>query len=156
MKKLILSIGLFMFVFFAANAQGTPATPAPEPVNPNAPEIKFDKDTHDYGTINKGADGNCFFTFTNIGKEPLIISNCRASCGCTVPNWPKDPILPGKTGKIDVHYDTNRLGQISKSVTVTSNAKNASVVLMIKGNVIDTPKEITPDKPANTNVAPTK
>jgi hypothetical protein len=153
MKKLILSIGLLMFVFFAATAQETPTTE--QPVNPNAPEIKFDKDSHDYGTINKGADGNCSFTFTNVGKEPLILSNCRASCGCTVPTWTKDPILPGKTGKIDVHYDTNRLGNISKSITVTSNAKNASVVLMIKGNVIDTPKEITPDKPTNTSVTPT-
>ena len=163
MKKLILSIGLIMFVFIMANAQQpavptTPVTPTVTPTpppNPNAPDIKFATDTHDYGTINKGADGNCSFSFTNTGKEPLILSNVRSSCGCTTPSWTKDPVLPGKTGKIDVHYDTNRLGQISKSITVTSNAKTETVVLMIKGNVIDTPKEITPDKPTNTNVAPT-
>jgi hypothetical protein len=152
MKKLILSIGMLICTFMMVSAQDQQTQAAPP--NPNAPEIKFVSDTHDYGTMQKGADGNCTFEFTNIGKEPLIISNCRASCGCTVPNWPKDPILPGKGGKIDVHYDTNRLGQISKSITVTSNAKNSSVVLMIKGNVIEPPKEMTPDKPANNNVAP--
>ena len=152
-----------MFVVIFANAQQpavptqptTPTvTPTPPP-NPNAPDIKFVSDTHDYGTINKGADGNCSFAFTNTGKEPLILSNVRSSCGCTTPSWTKDPVLPGKTGKIDVHYDTNRLGQISKSITVTSNAKTSTVVLMIKGNVIEPPKEITPDKPVNTDVAPT-
>ena len=132
----------------------TTVTPTAPP-NPNAPEIKFVTDTHDYGTITKGANGDCSFAFNNTGKEPLILSNVKSSCGCTTPSWTKDPVLPGKTGKIDVHYDTNRLGQISKSITVTSNAKTATVILMIKGNVIDNPSEITPDKPVNNSVAPT-
>lgn len=154
MKKVILSFAFLMMAFVMVNAQDQPTQPTTPP-NPNAPEIKFTSDTHDYGTINKGADGNCSFTFTNTGKEPLILSNVRSSCGCTTPSWTKDPVLPGKSGKIDVHYDTNRLGQISKSITVTSNAKSSTVVLMIKGNVIDTPKEITPDKAPSNEVTPT-
>jgi hypothetical protein len=163
MKKLILSIGLLMFVIYIANAQQlktlsqktTPTvTPTAQP-NPNAPEIKFVTDTHDYGTIKKGANGDCSFAFTNTGKEPLILSNVKSSCGCTTPSWTKDPVLPGKTGKIDVHYDTNRIGQINKSITVASNAKTATVILMIKGNIIESPEEITPDKLTNSNVVPT-
>lgn len=100
--------------------------------------IVFDKIVHDYGTIVQNADGNSEFTFTNKGKEPLILSNVRSSCGCTVPIWPKEPIAPGKSGTIKVKYDTNRVGPINKSITVTSNAVNNSVVLKIQGNV--TPK----------------
>lgn len=115
--------------------------PAQQPANPNAAEIKFVSDVHDYGKIQKGADGNCEFKFTNVGKEPLIITNAKGSCGCTVPNWPKDPIKPGESGVIKVHYDTNRPGAISKTVTVTSNAKNSNVVLKIKGMVEAPPAE---------------
>ncbi|HWY36121.1 MAG TPA: DUF1573 domain-containing protein, partial [Nitrosopumilaceae archaeon] len=79
--------------------------------------------------------------YTNTGKEPLIISNCQGSCGCTVPNCPKEPILPGKTGIIKVHYDTKRVGQINKSVTVQSNAKSGTISLQITGNVEAAPVE---------------
>ena len=163
MKKLILTVSLLMFVFFVTKAQdvvkpANAATPATQDVvkpadNPNAPEIKFETEVHDYGTIQKGADGNCSFEFKNVGKEPLILSNVRASCGCTIPTWPHDPILPGKTSKIDVHYDTNRIGGFGKQITVSSNAKNSTVVLNIKGTVLEPPKEITPEKPAD-NAAP--
>lgn len=153
MKKLVLSVSLLMFLFLGVNAQDKTAEKPQAADNPNAPEIKFVSMVHDYGTIQKGADGNCKFDFTNTGKEPLILSNVRASCGCTIPTWPKDPILPGKTSTINVHYDTNRLGMINKQITVTSNAKNSTEVLNIKGNVIDAPKEMTPDKPVN-NSAP--
>ncbi len=110
--------------------------PAAAPVdNPNAPEISFNKDVHDYGTIKNGADGNCEFTFTNTGKEPLIISGAKGSCGCTVPTYPKEPIMTGQTGVIKVHYDTKRGGAFTKTVSITSNAKTANKVLTIKGNV---------------------
>ena len=151
MKKVYLT---FLFLFGLISFNYLKAQDAQQPVNPNAPEIKFDKEEHDYGTIQKGGESNCVFSFTNTGKEPLILSNVRSSCGCTVPQWTKDPILPGKTGKIDVHYDSNRIGPISKQITVTSNAKTSTVVLRIKGNVIDSPAPVTPDKPANSNVAP--
>jgi hypothetical protein len=105
-------------------------------VNPNAPVMAFDADVIDYGTIEQGADGVREFKFKNTGKEPLIISNATGSCGCTVPTWSKEPILPGKTGVISVKYDTKRLGAINKSVTVTSNATEATKVLRIKGDII--------------------
>jgi hypothetical protein len=102
----------------------------------SAQEIKFSKDVHDYGTIQQQANGECSFEFKNTGKAPLIISNAQGSCGCTVPEWPKEPIAPGKSASIKVKYDTNRIGAISKTVTVTSNATNEPTkVLSIKGTV---------------------
>lgn len=105
--------------------------------NPNAPEIYFEKTVHDYGELKKDSDGSCEFTFKNTGKEPLILSNVKSSCGCTVPTWPKEPVLPGGSEVIKVVYDTKNVGVISKTVTVTSNAKTNPVVLNIKGNVIE-------------------
>jgi hypothetical protein len=104
-------------------------------------DIKFDKTVHDFGTIPQGGNGECEFKFTNTGKEPLVITNCMGSCGCTVPQCPKEPILPGKSGVIKVKYDTNRVGPFVKSVTVNSNAKSGVMTLQIKGTVEAKPVE---------------
>ncbi|TVR85913.1 MAG: DUF1573 domain-containing protein [Saprospirales bacterium] len=88
------------------------------------PELTLESETLEYGVIERGADGLREIKFTNTGDEPLLITNTRGSCGCTVPSSPKDPILPGETGIIEVKYDTNRLGRINKSVTIFSNAGN--------------------------------
>ncbi len=101
--------------------------------------IKFDKDVHDYGTIKQGADGGTEFVFTNTGKEPLVITNATGSCGCTVPEWPKEPLAPGKKASIKVMYDTKRIGNFQKTVTVTSNGSAEPVVLTIKGLVNEVP-----------------
>lgn len=106
-----------------------------KPANPNSPEITFESEVHDYGTIKQGAEGGCEFKFKNTGKEPLIISNAKGSCGCTVPTWPKEPILKGQTGVIKVHYDTKRVGAFTKTITLESNAKTSSKLLTIKGVV---------------------
>jgi hypothetical protein len=99
-------------------------------------KLDFDKLEHDYGTIDQGANGTTEFRFTNTGTEPLIISNAKGSCGCTVPEWPKEPIAPGASSSIKVKYDTKRVGPISKTVTITSNAvDNPSALLKIKGTV---------------------
>jgi hypothetical protein len=98
--------------------------------------INFASTVHDYGTINKGADGSCEFKFTNEGKTPLVLNNVKASCGCTVPSWTKEPVQPGKEGVIKVVYNTANVGNFNKSITVSSNAKNAEVILQIKGNVV--------------------
>lgn len=137
MKKVLLTFGLLAFIAGGVAAQTT-ATPAGETkvVNPNAPTITFDSEVVDYGTIEQGADGVREFKFTNNGKEPLIISNARGSCGCTVPTWPKEPIKPGESSVIKVKYDTKRLGAINKSVTITSNAATPTKVVRIKGKVI--------------------
>lgn len=98
-------------------------------------KIEFKSETVDYGEIEKGSDGVRVFTFTNTGEAPLIISSVSSSCGCTIPKKPEDPILPGKTGEIQVKYDTNRVGPIRKAVTVISNADTPTKVLKIKGEV---------------------
>lgn len=148
MKKfLILMSALFLSAAFAFAQTTQPATPVAAE-NPNAPVITFDNTTHDYGTINQGGDGTCYFKFTNSGKEPLILQQPRSSCGCTVPTWPKEPILPGESNEIKVTYNTSRVGPINKTVTIISNAKNNNVVLRIKGNVVAATKEPVPEKQA--------
>ena len=128
MKHLItiLFIGLLSF---SVNAQEKVA------------KIDFKADTIDYGTVEKGADGVRVFEFTNTGDAPLIVSKVSSSCGCTVPKWSKEPILPGKTGEIQVKYDTNRVNPIRKTITVISNADTPTVALKIKGEVVDSSKE---------------
>lgn len=137
MKKLLLTLA-FAATGLWATAQET---------NPNAPEITFEKETIDYGTIEKGANGEREFVFTNTGKEPLIITKATGSCGCTVPTWPRQPIAPGESSTIRVKYDTKRVGPFTKSVTVTSNASNGTKVVRIKGTVNKpTPVKTSPDK----------
>lgn len=103
-------------------------------------KIEFKTLEIDYGTIDKGADGVRTFEFTNTGEAPLIISNVKSSCGCTVPSWPKTPIMPGTSGEIKVKYDTNRVNPIRKTITVTSNAETPTIALKIKGEVVDPSK----------------
>lgn len=149
-KMLILNCLVLVFTCITVKAQVIAST---DPAS-NA-EIKFDKLVHDYGSVNQGADGNCEFKFTNTGTEPLVLSNVTTSCGCTVPSWPKEPILPGKTGIIKVNYTKmNSVGTISKQITVISNAKNGTIVLSIKGSVLETPKVISPEKPVNDDATP--
>ncbi len=142
--------------------QATPApaapqteTPAAAP-DPNAPDFKWDNTTIDYGTVTKSDETNSKreFKFTNTGKSPLIISSCRGSCGCTVPTCPTEPILPGKGGSISVHYDINRVGPFTKTVTVTSNAKNPNETLKITGTVNDPDAGKTPAPSATPVVTP--
>ena len=103
-------------------------------------KIEFESKTIDYGTIEKGSDGVRVFKFKNTGDAPLIVSDVKSSCGCTVPKKPTEPILPGENGEIEVKYDTNRVNPIRKTITVTSNAVTQTVALKIKGTVIDSKK----------------
>ena len=112
----------------------------------NAQEFKFENETIDYGKINKGANGERVFVFTNIGNQPLIIKNIQSSCGCTVPKKPEEPIMPGEKGEIKVSYDTKRIGGFSKSITIFSNAKKSRKIIKIKGIVN---KEISLKKEKN-------
>ena len=108
------------------------------------PVITFEKTTHDFGKINE-ADGRVTTTFTlkNEGMTPLVLSNVRASCGCTTPRWTHEPIEPGEKGEIIVTYNpSGRPGRFQKTITVTSNATEPTTKLYIKGEVIP--------KPANT------
>lgn len=98
--------------------------------------LKFDTMTIDYGTIKQNANGVREFKFKNTGNAPIIITKVKASCGCTVPTKPAKAIMPGETASIQVKYATNRLGAFSKTITVSSNAKEKQLVLHIKGKVI--------------------
>jgi len=98
-------------------------------------KITFKTDTIDYGTIAKGSDGLRVFEFTNTGDAPLIITDVKSSCGCTIPKKPEGPVAPGASSTIEVKYDTSRVGPIRRSITVTSNASEPMVALKIKGEV---------------------
>lgn len=140
MKKLALLIGILVMMAGVAMAQE-------EKVSENGPEIEFEKLIHDYGEVPYNGNGECEFRFTNTGNEPLILQKPKSSCGCTVPTWPKEPILPGESEVIKVTYKTTKVGAINKTITVTSNAKtNATVVLRIKGTVLPQPTEMVPEK----------
>ncbi|MBX2929612.1 MAG: DUF1573 domain-containing protein [Saprospiraceae bacterium] len=133
MKKL-LSVLVFVFAIAAvASAQADKAPAATE--KSTGPAVKFEKYTIDYGTVEYNSDPFRTFKFTNVGTEPLVIKSARSSCGCTVPEWPKEPIPPGATGELKVRYATDRPGGINKSITVTTNAEPADVVLNITGTV---------------------
>jgi len=112
-------------------------------INHNAAIISFSQEVIDLGTFMQYDDpsSKCEFIFTNTGKEPLIISKAKGSCGCTVPEWSKEPILPGETGKIKVNYDEKRVGQFNKSVTITSNAQNSPQIIKIKGKILAADKK---------------
>lgn len=111
-----------------------------------AQEIKFETNTINYGKIEKGSDGVRIFKFTNVGDAPLIIKNAVGSCGCTVPTYSKEPIMPGQSSEISVRYDTQREGMFTKNVTVTTNSiKGDTERLVITGEVFS----------KNTNQVPT-
>ncbi|MFA8300999.1 MAG: DUF1573 domain-containing protein [Hyphomicrobiales bacterium] len=152
MKRLLVTLTMIFFAFVAVQAQNTNNEDKKD--NPNAPVITFKKTVHDYGTISQGDNGKCEFKFTNTGKEPLILSKPRSSCGCTVPEWPKQPILPGQSEKIDVTYNTNRVGPVNKSVTIYSNASNDRVVIRIKGKVNPKVAEIVPQNNTDKSATP--
>ena len=152
MQKVIFSFAIMILAAFTLHAQdtGTPATPP----DPNAPEITFNELVHDYGTVVQGSEATCEFKFTNIGKEPLILQKPVSSCGCTVPTWPQEPVLPGKSDVIKVTYSTHNVGPINKTITVNSNAKTSRIVLSIKGNVVAKPAEKEPVKTNDNGATP--
>lgn len=100
------------------------------------PRIKFDKTEHDFGTIGEGEIVETVFTFTNTGKSELIIASAKGSCGCTVPEWPKEPILPGEEGQIKVKFNsTSRTNLQQKQVTLVTNTESGKEILKIKAQV---------------------
>ena len=99
------------------------------------PVMSFESTVVDYGKIAQHSEPLRSVKFTNVGTEPLVIKNARGSCGCTVPDWPKQPIMPGETSKIEVRYSTNRLGAINRKITITTNEGGEPHVLSVVGNV---------------------
>ena len=143
MKKIFLALALISGVM-VTQAQTTAPT---EKKAVNGPKMEFETSVMDYGLIEHNADGKREFVLTNTGNAPLIISNAKGSCGCTVPTWPKAPIAPGESASIGVKYATNRIGKFTKTITLTTNAPEKTKILTIKGEV---------KKPVEAPAAPTK
>lgn len=152
MKKLF-SVAALMALFVAVGFSQNDVSAAQQVAAEEAqegPQMVFEAETVDYGTIEQGADPYRVFKFTNTGTEPLIITNAKGSCRCTVPTFPKEPIGPGEAGEIKVRYDTNHLGKFTKHVTLTTNAGSEKQMLTIKGEVVKKPEEPA-GLPANDN-----
>lgn len=121
MKKLLFVLSFICAATFA-NAQGV---------------IKFKTESHEFGKIDEGTQATYTFEFTNTGTAPVVISNAQPSCGCTTPDWTKEPVMPGKTGKVTASFNsTGRPGNFNKTITVISNSETPQIALTIKGEVI--------------------
>jgi len=158
MKKILLTLTMIAAVCSFSFAQTETSAKVPvkqvseeveTKVDPNAPTIDFEKEVHDFEKLDYAGDGTYDFVFVNNGATPLIITNAKGSCGCTVPRYPREAIAPGESAKINVRYDTKRVGPFTKTVTINSNASTPVKVLTIKGAVNAKPADATPlNKPA--------
>jgi hypothetical protein len=155
MKKFMLPLSIALVTALGMNAQSGKATPpatnstiapaAPAP-NPNGPSFKFEAEEFNFGKLEQGQSVSHDFKFKNTGKEPLVITDATATCGCTKPTFAKEPIKPGGTGMISVTFNsTGKLNVQDKEITITSNAKEGVKKIHLKGEV--TPKPV--ETPAN-------
>jgi hypothetical protein len=140
MKKLFLCTIIAGLLFTACNQSSQNATAAVADAGSvsatNAPVMKFEKETHDFGKIKEGDKVTYEFKFTNTGKSPLIIKDAIATCGCTKPEWPKTPIQPGADGAIKVTFNSaTKMGLQDKQITVTANTVPAQSMVHLIGEV---------------------
>ena len=144
MKKIVLIVGLVSMVAFTsckdnASSKIKRDNVAEAAVRDEAakavPVMSFEKSEHDFGTIEQGAAQETVFKFTNTGNAPLIITDAKSSCGCTVPNPPKEPIAPGESGELKVNFNGSGQNQVTKTITVTANTEKGSELLRIKAFV---------------------
>lgn len=140
MKKLFLLsfiFAAFSMVAVAQSAEPTTPTPTEETESKTGgPVMSLESNTVDFGTMKQHGEPLRKVTFTNTGTEPLVIKNARGSCGCTVPTWTKEPILPGESSEIEIRYATNRLGKINKTVKITTNEGGDPHVIKVVGNIL--------------------
>lgn len=143
MKKIFLVLTFVSAIAFNSTAQTEKKT-LDNVVNPNQGDLVFDQMDYNFGVIKQGESVTNIFTFTNSGNEPIVITNAAGSCGCTVPEWPKEPIMKGQKGSIKVTFNSaGKSGYNDKTVTITSNAKTNPIVLHVKGT-IEVPTGNTP------------
>lgn len=155
MKKSILIVAVLSVFAFSSckdtaadkvNEENVTAAADRDANSEKFPVITFEEEQFDFGTINKGTHVEHVFKFKNTGDAPLMIVNAKSSCGCTVPEWTKEPVAPGEEGQLLVKFDGSGQNQVSKTITLTTNTKNGTETLVIKAFV-------TPQNPAAT--APT-
>lgn len=149
MKK---SVTLLSFALLASTVTFAQATKNPtakdaktvtaQPVKKEGAQMDFKTTEHNFGELQEGPKATFDFVFTNTGNKPLILTDVKASCGCTTPEWPKEPIAPGASNKIKVEYNTQgRPGDFTKSITITSNLDDTTPkMIYIKGKVIGAPQ----------------
>jgi hypothetical protein len=157
MKKILFTIALAVGLVSASNAQ-TPTAPAAGSQVLTGPMIAVDKEVHDFGNLPYGSNATCEFKVTNTGTEPLILTKCKGSCGCTVPTCDPNPIAPGASSNVIVKFDTKRPGgPINKSITITSNAVNEpNKIVRIKGTLENDPNAPLPGSaPVKSPTGPT-
>jgi hypothetical protein len=147
MKKLFTLVTVFLLgLALLVQAQNDPKK------KKDGPELTFKEDSHDFGKIVEGLVAEYDFYFTNTGNLPLTLVDVRPSCGCTSPEWSREPIAPGKTGFIKVKYNSaGRPGPFNKSITITTNIPNETKALFIKGEVI-----ASKDKTQDPNLSPVR
>jgi hypothetical protein len=146
MKKFITLFTLVLttlsFVFAQTSEKSKSAAPVQKETKAvqatkEGPQMDFKFTEHNFGDLQEGPKANVDFVFTNTGNKPLILTDVKASCGCTTPEWPKEPIMPGQSSKIKVEYNTQgRPGDFTKSITITSNISDTiPKMIYIKGKV---------------------
>ena len=131
MKKAILLTAFIFGFIFLSNAQVAVSAGDPS----SMAKFKWEETTHDFGKIDQGKPVSTEFVFTNTGTTPLVISNVKGSCGCTVTEYTKEAIAPGKTGNVKATFNASAVGAFNKSIRVTANVEGGSETLMIKGEV---------------------
>ncbi len=134
-KSLLLALGLAFAGGYTAQAQTTPAAPA---AKADGPQIKILEDKYDFGTIKQGDIVDHVFKFKNVGTKPLVISNIGVSCGCTTPDWTKEPVAPGKTGTLSAKFNSaGKMGMQTKVLTIESNSAAGASTATLTGNVVE-------------------
>ncbi len=127
MKAIVLSLFMVMGLFISAQAQGGSGV------------LSFDFESHDFGEIPQGTPVTVEFKFTNNGGADILLSNVKPSCGCTTPEWPKEPIAPGETAIIKATFNAANAGPFNKAITINSNATEGTKRIFIKGLVVAAP-----------------
>ena len=144
-KSIVIGLSTFICLLFSTATYAQEAKANDKAINfaktdipnPNAGVLSFETEEIDYGTIQQNADGVRIFKFTNTGKDPIVITQVKTSCGCTVPTYSKEPVLAGASGEIQIKYATNRIGKFTKTITIMSNASEPNKVIRIKGEVLN-------------------
>ncbi|MGI4866182.1 MAG: DUF1573 domain-containing protein [Janthinobacterium lividum] len=134
-KMLLLALGLAFAGSYTAQAQ---TAPAGSMAKADGPQIKVMEDKYDFGTIKQGASTEHVFKFKNVGTKPLVISNIGVSCGCTVADWSKDPIAPGKMSTLKATFNSaGKMGAQTKVLTIESNSVGGAATATLTGNVVE-------------------
>lgn len=140
MKRILFIVAVLMIAGVAFSQENVAKKQeAPASQNENVEKrssLVFDKLVHDFGVVQKGGDASCEFTFKNISKQPVTLTNVKTSCGCTAADWPKEPIAKKKKGSIKVKYDSNRVGKFSKTIKVYIDGNDNPVQLEIRGTIV--------------------